>query len=377
LGQPVHAEENYGRLESEFALHGKSWGGAFVDGDVLVVKTTLPVEVASRRLSQIGVSGAIEIRPTAVSMVQLQILQDELSAARIPGVIQFGPQYASGRLMIGVNQVSDSLKTFLASNDESLIGIYEAPTFQTMVDTRRFYPNSFFGGAAIKLASPYWTGNCSSAFSWTNANGYPIRMLTAGHCAPSGAGGSQPVNVQRMVSGSDPVKIGEVAWTTISPTGGTSQGMTGDIAGIVLSSGINASPKIWVGSGNTPNSMDVIGRRTLPENWGGTNVYTSGAGGIFGPSNYGQIQLTSVVGRNLVVYDGGDLSKAINGLTAMNGNGCTTDGDSGGAVYQASASGAWALGVISGGAFGGAFCWTYFTPVAVAVADWSGDVLKQ
>lgn len=58
-GSPPRAAENYAKLEKLFAADPQSWGGAYVDGDVLVVKTVgQPAARTATALRALGIGTA-------------------------------------------------------------------------------------------------------------------------------------------------------------------------------------------------------------------------------------------------------------------------------------------------------------------------------
>jgi len=369
-GHPEWSEDDYQHLSDMFERNADSWSGAFVDGDVLVVATVLPLGEAQRALSELDLRGIVEVRRVVRSMADL----DELTAlalARLEDVVvQAGPQYASNRVMLGVTDWSTELEVKLADLPSDAFGVYRIDRAEAA--SRYFATPPMSGGSALIFRSTIFTKNCSSGFGWSNANGYPIRLLSAGHCARTAALVWNDVEVP--TSSTAPSSLGTVIWTSVDANG-TSSGLRGDLAGIRLNSGTQSAARIWVGQYNTSNSRSIIGRRALPENWTFSNVFTSGAAGFVG-SGSGERQLTQVLAVNQSL-NYANSGQVMTNLTTMIGVGCVASGDSGGAVYQVTSSGAaWAIGVISGVAYSAWGCASAYTPVGFAAADWEGDVLQ-
>lgn len=369
-GNPAWVERDYERLLELFEKHPDQWGGAFIDGDLLVVATVLNPDDARRSLSALDLRGRIEVKSVDRSMADLDELMHAAAARLGDAVVQIGPQYATNRVMIGVSRWSADLDKSLADLPVDAIGLYridDASSASRYYDTPPMY-----GGAALIFRSTIFTQKCSSGFGWSNANGYPIRLLSAGHCARTGA--LAWPDVERPTSSTTSVPLGSVVWSSVD-AGGTISGLRGDLAGIKLDQGIQSAARIWVGAYDTTQSRAIIGRRTLPENWTFSNVYTSGAAG-FAQTGPGERQLTQVLGVNQSLHYS-DTGQTMRNLTTMIGAGCVSDGDSGGAVYQVTTTGdAWAIGVISGVAYGSWGCTSAYTPVGFAAADWGGDVLN-
>ena len=70
LGQPVDVSENYDKLSNSlFKREPELWGGAYVDGAVLVVKTVgRSVEEARWVLKSIGIKRGIAVVPASRSI---------------------------------------------------------------------------------------------------------------------------------------------------------------------------------------------------------------------------------------------------------------------------------------------------------------------
>jgi len=328
------------------------------------------LDEAKLLLETLELQGRVDLRSAPRSMAELDRIMHVVQERLGNIVVQIGPQYASNRIMIGISHWDLDLDRKLSDLPADAIGLY---WMDRATSASRYYDSPpMYGGAALVFRSTIFTMRCSSAFGWSNANGYPVRLLSAGHCARTAA--LAYPDVERPTSPTTSTPLGSVVWSSVNANG-TIQGLRGDLAGVKLDQGLQSAARIWVGPNNTSQPRAVIGRRTLPENWTFSNVYTSGAAGLANTGT-GERQLTHVlnVNQTLNYIDSG---QTMRNLTTMVGSGCISDGDSGGAVYQVTPAGdAWAIGVISGVAYSSWGCASAYSPVGFAAADWDGDALN-
>src|SRR5689334_8344783 len=104
-GAPVNASNNYIRLQKSFATDPAHWGGAYVDGNALVVKYVGASHArAVRSVTALGVSGAVRLQAADVSLADLDAAL-AAAAAVLQGradVVGWGPNYANSSLKVEV-----------------------------------------------------------------------------------------------------------------------------------------------------------------------------------------------------------------------------------------------------------------------------------
>lgn len=361
-------------MDSLFNVEPNMWGGAYVDANVLVVKTVgYTIDEATVKLRAIGVLSGIKIISSDTSIAQLEALTAKVIATRSANIVSAGPQFSTSRVVVGVMNSDIAQRQALYQLGGSKIAEYNAGGHA--VSTSRYYDTTpFWGGAHIIFSSGGTDKSCTSGFAWNPSSGSSQYMISAGHCYTQ-LGNSYPT-VNSVTSGGAWNPIGSVAWSSVG-TSGTLAGRHGDLS-IYTMSGSNATQGyLYVGTYNTSNSRHIIGRVSLPEGWRGTNVFTSGAGPATGTGT-GQVLLDwiSLVDQT-VYYSNSNLT--INCLSfGENASTCVGSGDSGGAVYRENGtSDSYAVGIISGtNDQGGLFtnCRNYFTPIGYVVTDWGGSI---
>jgi len=375
-GAPVGAEENYTILEDQlFFPHPEEWGGAYVDGPQLVVITvTRPVAEARQLLVSLGVVRNIKVIQGDVSIAQLnEVTADVMADDTLDGVVtSAGPQYSASQVVVAMSRPDDAALTTLATIDPDLIVAYEEPGMPAA--TSRYYDASpYYGGNHTPFSGGGETGGCSSAFSWTTTTG-GYGMVSAAHCAYTPTANRTTVN--RKTSAGSNVAIGQVAVSS-GLAGGTRSGQHGDwVVWKLTTSGQVAAGRVYTGTNNTTTSRRVISRVSLPENWKGSTLYTSGSGAYYGNGD-GQVHpdWVSLVNQTINYKNGQTYT---NLSIAEHVSDCTGGGDSGGAVYLTSGtSDAKAVGIISGSNHSGALltnCRNYFTPLSYIASDYGGSL---
>lgn len=374
-GSPPLVEENYSAIvDSLFNVEPNMWGGAYVDANVLVVKTVgYTIDEAAAKLRAIGVLSGIRLISSDTSIAQLEALTAKVIATGNVNIVSAGPQFATSRVVVGVMNSDIAQRQALYQLGGSKIAEYDAGGYA--VSTSRYYDTTpFWGGAHIIFSSGGPGQNCTSGFAWNPPSGSSQYMISAGHCYTQ-LGNSYPT-VNSVTSSGALNPIGSVAWSSIG-TSGTLASRHGDLS-IYKMSGSNATQGyLYVGTYDTSNSRRVIGRVSLPEGWKGSNVYTSGAGPALG-NGTGQVLLDWISLVNQTVsYP--DLNQTISNLSfGENASTCAGGGDSGGAVYQENGTlDAYAVGIISGtNNEGGGWtnCRNYFTPIGYVASDWGGSI---
>lgn len=375
-GNPFNSENNAYILETQvFPLAPQLWGGAYVDGDrLVVVAITQDVEAAHAELQKAGITFGYEIRSGSHSLVDLEAAVEMIVQANPPGLLSVGPQYSRGALIVRADSIDSHLMNPLISvADRTGVPIAVSVGTQNVTANSRYSNSSpFFGGRLTSFNTSQGTEmptGCSSAFAWTSPSGL-VEMVSASHCYMSPTSGPRNVIVSSSYA-----TIGYVVWAS-GDANGSLPSRQGDLA-VWLPAPGTVSPRVFVGPNNSTNFRSIFSATSLPENWSGTNLRTSGAGGFFGNGD-GEIapDWISLVNQ-YVNYSNG---QGFNGLTfAEHSSDCVGGGDSGGAVYlQYQTSSARALGVISGSNYRGTLwenCRSYYTPLHKLATDFGGSIL--
>lgn len=105
-GNPIAVGENYTLLTEEvFNSHPEEWGGAFVDGDNLVVLTvTRSIAEATTYLSSLNITRGIDVRQAAHSLTELDAAVETILEDGLPtGASSVGPQYSLNSIVVGIS----------------------------------------------------------------------------------------------------------------------------------------------------------------------------------------------------------------------------------------------------------------------------------
>jgi len=374
-GHPDAVEENYSVLfETLFHEAPGDWGGAYVDGDTLVVNTVrYTPDEATSILSQLGVTRAVTVKQVTESISDLKALRDSIVAAALPGVTSVGPQYASSKVVVGLAKPdSDVLETLYKIGGDRVQAYSNAAA--ALTGTRYFDLTPYHGGARIGLSNSsgaaFW---CSSGFAWNAPGGGSTKyMITASHCTKTP--NATVLTVNRISTTTSWVPIGTIQWSS-GGNSGTTLPLHGDTAAYSISYESNIG-KVYDGAYDTSNLRLVTGQQSLAEGWTGSNLYSSGAGPALGNGD-GQVQMdwVSLVDQTITYNNGQtfyDLSVGENSWDCFGG------GDSGGAVYlRSGTSNAIAVGIVSGTnnqGIGTTNCRNYYTPIGFVQWDWGGSL---
>lgn len=381
-GAPLGADEDYGTLVSRFfKVAPDKWGGAFVDGDRLVVRAVgnTPQE-ADRLLAKSGLGPNIEVVSGTRSMADLDELVAQVLDLRLPAVATVGPMYAREQVVVGLlRNDPDAIAKVLSIDPDAFTFYLTSPPRSA---SRYFDTSPFYGANQIVLQAAGSAGGsaCSSAFAWNDIDGgTDTYLVTAAHCYAEGGGAGRSI-VKRVVNTSPQswLSIGTVGWSS-GNNYGTVSGRRGDVATYKLNTGLSALPRIYVGPCDTTSTRLVTGQVVLPEGWMASNVYTSGSG-CAQRNGTGEVALDwiSLVNQT-VVYTNVSPAQTFNTISfGENASTCIGEGDSGGAVYTRRSGGeARAVGVISG-SNGAGVVWTncrnYYTPISVVTEDFGGSL---
>jgi hypothetical protein len=378
-GHPVNVEENYTKIYEELLAHNPTeWGGAFVDGDQLVVvSVSRSIRDAEKILADLGIREGVEVRLGTTSMADLDKGTERVVSelAGLQDVFSVGPQYSSGSLLIGVEN-SDKVETEVRESISNLglpVVLYDSG--QPKVDVRWFDLEPYYGGNLIVFSNSNYgaRGICSGAFTWENSTSNSF-IVSASHCSVRPGSSSRSLVSRINVLDNSLSLIGNAQWFS-GNSAGTISGRHGDLSVVKLGANPTA-PKVYVGPNNTPWSKNVLGRLILPENWTGSTLRSSGSGGYVGNGD-GEIapDWISMVNQTINYSNGQSFS---NLTVAEHISDCFGGGDSGGAVYlQSGTSAAKAVGVISGDNGGGALwinCRNYYTPIHYVASDFGGSL---
>jgi hypothetical protein len=377
-GSPIDVESNYSLLIEKFFDPAPAlWGGAYVDGDTLVVlAVNLSVLEASRLLSDAGITRGITVAKGQRSIAELDELTEKAVALGAKTLVSAGPMYARQQVVVGLTSDDDVIRRRLAEIDSAAYSAYlTAPPSSA---SRYYDTTSFRGGNQIVLTGSSANSVCSSAFAWNDPDGTNDFMVTAAHCYWSDSN-TRP-QVKRVVNSSPEtwLPIGTVGWSSGNNSGTTST-RRGDVATYKLTAGNASTNKIYVGQCNTTASRTITGQFYLPEGWTGTTLFTSGTGCSQG-NGTGEVNLDWISLVNQTeVYTNFTPNQVFNKLTVgENQSTCIGHGDSGGAVYLQRANGtAYAIGVISGtNNRGGGWtnCRSFYTPIGLVTQDFGGSL---
>lgn len=375
LGNPIGALEDYTAIVEKLLLpYPDDWGGAFVDGPVLVLNSvTYPVSEARGILDQLGVSRRVVVRRSAVSMRMLQEISARVAANPLlsKNAVIVGPQYSRSRVAVGLLTHSDHDLQALAEIGGSDVVGYLASE-QILSASRYYDTNPYYGGAFIATGTSSGVAYaCTSGFAWDMWDGSQY-MVTASHCVTSATAYFPLISVKN--AGTGYTSIGNVMWRS-GDMGGTISGRRGDLAVYKLNSVSASSPYVYKGVYNTTSALHVVGSTWLPENWSGTNLLTSGAGGYMGNGD-GEIN-PMFISRVDQTAHYSNSNQTYTNLTIAEGSECVQPGDSGGAFYLNYGTGASAVGIASGTdnfTGGGGVCRNFYTPIRFVAQDYGGAI---
>jgi hypothetical protein len=388
--------ESYTIIEAKLLIpHPDEWGGAYVDGDYLVVNTvTRSTRDATKLLEALNLSAPIRVEAVPFSMAELADVTDALAGdpALAGSYASIGPDYSHSRVVVGLLTGDDARDPGATPQLGSLaitetgdsrgavpIATYDGGTPQS---TSRYFDSSpFYGGDNLHFSGNGGNG-CSGAFTW--ANGSTKYLVSASHCARTATvsrNSVYKVDVSNTSTITDDTytRIGTVVWTS-GGLNGTVSGRHGDLSVIKLNSGLGVSARVFVGTYNTITTRTVIGSQSLPQGLKPTTLRSSGAGPYYGNGD-GEIAPTwiSLVNQTVTYNNNGQTYKNL--TVAEDSANCFEPGDSGGAVYmQSGSSNAYAVGVISGDNGQGAGptnCRNYYTPIGYVTGDFGGNLVIQ
>lgn len=151
-GHPVRVEDNYTILaDTLFHEAPDDWGGAYVDDDTLVVRTVrYTVDEATELLAELGVTDALRVVSSGVSIAELKRVASDIVESGIAGVISAGPQYASSSVVVGVDRDDLTQRAALFKIGGNRVITYRT-TAPTTTSSRYWDLSPFHGGAQIVL----------------------------------------------------------------------------------------------------------------------------------------------------------------------------------------------------------------------------------
>ncbi|MGO4255361.1 hypothetical protein [Marmoricola sp. RAF53] len=256
-------------------------------------------------------------------------------------------------------------------------------------DTSPFYAGAWIGNGVFNTAL------CTAAWSWVMPSG-AARMLTAGHCFPTGPSGGwndATTNATKTYN----YALGRAVSSTYKDGSGTA-GADGDLALLDTNIGAggaathrSAAPRMWTGGSSSDTSTTVVG----VDRWTakGTAVCYSGMkrGVQCGRTVDSDGNGGYVVADASASYKSSDGEKVSHVARATKGWGkCPQPGDSGSPVYvNTPGPGVAAHGIVSGATFGHNFggddefvgkyeplshCELFFTEIGQAYQHWAGHI---
>lgn len=375
-GNPDQAIENYTKLEAEFDRHPDRWGGAFVDGDSLVVRYFGVSEAQARKtLESINVRVGIRLEKGQASYGQL--IDSTLRANRDlkssgAGFATIGPDWAAGEVAVEADRNDPRVASVLGKLNAPKnvkFAVRQSVAAKGLPKSRYYDTVRYFGGSAVKMSNGSSSNTCSIGLQLVGSDGYAY-ALTAGHCyQPVSSGGSslgtRPTLGRLTNSSGSSVTIGSI-WGTSTTSFGNVSGRVGDTAVYRLSGGRDVNRgTVYVGTGNTTIQRNVGSLISVPVGWTGSNVYTSGASGYpSATSALGQISPTWVsLDNQCTNYANG---QNFCGITIIEDvSECVSGGDSGGLIYRDRFPYVDPIGIISGSngqGPGPTNCRNYYTP---------------
>lgn len=415
-GNPVNTGTNYRNLlRGPFGDDPHLWGGAYVDGDELVVIYINQTEREAQDAldaSQIGPTHAVELAEGGQSLAdydqQMEVIEGV--AASSPDIAVYGPQYSESRIAIGVDPDHQAVDAGLQSAGDglpfdvayyeadidaelqrdqggtsadsvSLTSVVEHPPSRYYMGWPEFGPLRGGGHLSFREAYNVPGGNCSAGFIWRDRDNN-ISVISAAHCAYQ-FDDSRTAAFRFHPTTGQPTwfqDVGSVEWSSGGPNG-TVAGRRGDV--LAIDNTVAGGPmhgSVWTGNGNSQSYRTVSEYQALPENWQGNNLRTSGSSGFA----YNPAEVDSTLGEsapdwisavNQTVNYRSDNQVFTHMTIAEHVNRCTSPGDSGGSVYLNASDGtAIAIGIVSGSQPGPLFinCHVYYTPVTHVVQDYGG-----
>lgn len=167
-GDPPSAPENYSKLVDEFDRRPDAWGGAFVDGDTLVVNYLGARTDAWQTIEQLEIVEGVTLCPSTVSLTQLHEATEAMSDTMTydAGVSGYGPRYSTSSIAVDVRD--EGATTFVRSHAADL----DVP-LEIRVDPATPVPASRYGdsGGAVYLDVGSGSARAVGIISGSNNSG--------------------------------------------------------------------------------------------------------------------------------------------------------------------------------------------------------------
>lgn len=155
-GSPVDVLDNYQTYETLAAQEPTLWGGAYVDGDSLVIKYVGQTSAeATTKLQDAGVVRGIRLVSSTITMADLQQAQTAADTAlqSDTSVVSWGPDYANSGLVVSTTTANaatlDALRTVVSQKVP--VRVFQSDIRPSL--TSRYYDTI-----------PYYGGNLTSIF---------------------------------------------------------------------------------------------------------------------------------------------------------------------------------------------------------------------
>lgn len=317
-----------------------------------IARPLVPVRLRTASLSYAALEG---IKNDATRLVQAGLPDAE-------AIYQAAPDWEHNRVVLTMSRQSDALINALAARyGTTAVAVRVEPRPFTMPHqgTRSQDRSYFWGGAIINTG----THGCSSGFSWTDGTtGY---MLTAAHCAASGA---STVNTTDA-SGNVVEKMGSITsgtrenWTngvgTVSFPGDNIY--RGDVALVQVDAGKNVGAAMYSGAYPDQTTATIVRSMWTTTPQAGQQYCTSGS------NTYAMCGWSVDSVRTNYQYSTGEWG--YNVTIGKKTSGTSTNlGDSGGPVYTVNGDGTiQAKGIHSGGTAGPSTCGSFWWQNCVEV----------
>lgn len=156
-GSPVDVLANYQIYEELAGAEPTLWGGAYVDGDSLVIKYVGQTESeASAKLQNAGVLRGFRLSGATVTTADLQAAQTAADGVlkAYSGAVSWGPDYASSGLIVSTTTANAATLDALRAVISPKVPVSVVENAVHPSSTSRYYDTvPYYGGDLIRLTS--------------------------------------------------------------------------------------------------------------------------------------------------------------------------------------------------------------------------------
>lgn len=361
---PAELEDELASAAAVVEANPEAFGYAWFDGEGVVLDLA-----TAEKAAQIPLLAEVELRLVDRSRADLNALQAKATdlalspAGEAAGAWMTFQDPRSNKVFIAAEALTEGIAREVASIGDGLALVYlKNPHLEPLSRSNDTAPHT--AGAAIAAAE-----NCTSGFAWTAQPA--ASMLTAAHCAPSGATVTVPSGTLGSVTSGSGENWTSGMGTVLFPGDSIYRGdlaMIGSITG-------QTQGRIYIGAAGS-NTRRAVGGLWSRSPLVGDAYCTSGA-------YSGELCNWSVAFINAdVLYSTGETARNITVSAAKTGA-CVQPGDSGAPVFTVRVSDGKALakGVLSAGSGGGSDymsgpedpCYSVFTDARLAASWFSGS----